>query len=315
MLSLEGLNVHYGKIHVLRDVALRVDAGEVVGLVGPNAAGKTTTLRTVIGLKSRTSGTIRLADQPIEGLSTPERVRLGAVLVPEGRQVFTRYTVRENLVMGAYHRADRNRIEPDIEEIYSLFPRLSERRSQRAGLMSGGEQQMLAIGRGLMSKPRLLMLDEPTLGLAPIMVEEIERIVQALAARGMTILISEQNAAMALRVAHRAYVLSACARHPTPVHGRLTRYERTEAEGCVRNLSRQLRDAVARRKGARHRRSVEGIALPAGLHGDGRRLAGDLRPRALPSLRVRRHIIGAAIALASCAASHSSPCWSAKIEE
>jgi branched-chain amino acid transport system ATP-binding protein len=209
MLSLEGLNVHYGKIHVLRDVALRVDAGEVVGLVGPNAAGKTTTLRTVIGLKSRTSGTIRLADQPIEGLSTPERVRLGAVLVPEGRQVFTRYTVRENLVMGAYHRADRNRIEPDIEEIYSLFPRLSERRSQRAGLMSGGEQQMLAIGRGLMSKPRLLMLDEPTLGLAPIMVEEIERIVQALAARGMTILISEQNAAMALRVAHRAYVLSA----------------------------------------------------------------------------------------------------------
>jgi branched-chain amino acid transport system ATP-binding protein len=195
MLSLEGLNVHYGKIHVLRDVALRVDAGEVVGLVGPNAAGKTTTLRTVIGLKSRTSGTIRLADQPIEGLSTPERVRLGAVLVPEGRQVFTRYTVRENLVMGAYHRADRNRIEPDIEEIYSLFPRLSERRSQRAGLMSGGEQQMLAIGRGLMSKPRLLMLDEPTLGLAPIMVEEIERIVQALAARGMTILISEQNAA------------------------------------------------------------------------------------------------------------------------
>jgi branched-chain amino acid transport system ATP-binding protein len=209
MLSLEGLNVHYGKIHVLRDVALRVDAGEVVGLVGPNAAGKTTTLRTVIGLKSRTSGTIRLADQPIEGLSTPERVRLGAVLVPEGRQVFTRYTVRENLVMGAYHRADRNRIEPDIEEIYSLFPRLSERRSQRAGLMSGGEQQMLAIGRGLMSKPRLLMLDEPTLGLAPIMVEEIERIVQALAARGMTILIAEQNAAMALRVAHRAYVLSA----------------------------------------------------------------------------------------------------------
>jgi branched-chain amino acid transport system ATP-binding protein len=209
MLSLEGLNVHYGKIHVLRDVALRVDAGEVVGLVGPNAAGKTTTLRTVIGLKSRTSGTIRLADPPIDGLSTPERVRLGAVLVPEGRQVFTRYTVRENLVMGAYHRADRNRIEPDIAEIYALFPRLSERRAQRAGLMSGGEQQMLAIGRGLMAKPRLLMLDEPTLGLAPIMVEEIERIVQALAARGMTILISEQNAAMALRVAHRAYVLSA----------------------------------------------------------------------------------------------------------
>jgi len=209
MLTLEGVNVHYGKIHVLRDVTLRVDAGEVVGLVGPNAAGKTTTLRSVIGLKSCTSGTIRLADRPISALSTPERVRLGAVLVPEGRQVFTRYTVRENLVMGAYHRADRGHIEPDIEEIYALFPRLSERRAQRAGLMSGGEQQMLAIGRGLMAKPRLLMLDEPTLGLAPIMVEEIERIVQALAARGMTILIAEQNAAMALRVAHRAYVLSA----------------------------------------------------------------------------------------------------------
>jgi branched-chain amino acid transport system ATP-binding protein len=208
MLTLEAINVHYGKIHVLRDVALRVDEGEVVGLVGPNAAGKTTTLRTVIGLKSCTSGTICVAGQPIGTLSTPERVRMGAVLVPEGRQVFPRYTVRENLVMGAYHRPDRGRIEPDIEEIYTLFPRLSERRAQRAGLMSGGEQQMLAIGRGLMAKPRLLMLDEPTLGLAPIMVEEIERIVQALAARGMTILIAEQNAAMALRVADRAYVLS-----------------------------------------------------------------------------------------------------------
>jgi branched-chain amino acid transport system ATP-binding protein len=209
MLALEGVNVHYGKIHVLRDVSLRVGDGEVVGLVGPNAAGKTATLRAVIGLKACTSGTISLADRPIGGLSTPERVHLGAVLVPEGRQVFTRYTVRENLVMGAYHRADRGRIEPDIDEVYTLFPRLSERRAQRAGLMSGGEQQMLAIGRGLMAKPRLLMLDEPTLGLAPIMVEEIERIVQALAARGMTILIAEQNAAMALRVAHRAYVLSA----------------------------------------------------------------------------------------------------------
>jgi branched-chain amino acid transport system ATP-binding protein len=209
MLALEGLNVHYGKIHVLRDVALRVDEGEVVGLVGPNAAGKTTMLRTVIGLKSSSSGTIRLAGQPIGALSTAERVRLGAVLVPEGRQIFPRYTVRENLVMGAYHRRDRGHIEPDIEEAYTLFPRLSERRAQRAGQMSGGEQQMLAIGRGLMAKPRLLMLDEPTLGLAPIMVEEIERIVQALAARGMTILIAEQNAAMALRVADRAYVLSA----------------------------------------------------------------------------------------------------------
>jgi branched-chain amino acid transport system ATP-binding protein len=207
MLELSGLNVHYGKIHVLRDVALRVAAGEVVALVGPNAAGKTTTMRTVIGLKAPTSGEIRLEGRHVETLSTPARVRLGLVLVPEGRQVFPKYTVAENLMMGAYHRADRNRLDGDVEEVFALFPRLRERRRQKAGLMSGGEQQMLAIGRGLMAKPRVLMLDEPTLGLAPIIVEEIERIVAELAARGMTILIAEQNAAMALRAARRVYVL------------------------------------------------------------------------------------------------------------
>jgi branched-chain amino acid transport system ATP-binding protein len=207
MLALSGLNVHYGKIHVLRDVALRVGPGEVVGLVGPNAAGKTTTLRTLIGLKRMTSGEISFDARPIGDLPTPARVRLGLVLVPEGRQVFPKFSVLDNLTMGAFSRPDRDVLEADLAEIFMLFPRLEERRGQRAGLMSGGEQQMLAIGRGLMAKPRMLLLDEPTLGLAPIVVEEIERIVATLAEKGMTILIAEQNAAMALRVSHRVDVL------------------------------------------------------------------------------------------------------------
>jgi branched-chain amino acid transport system ATP-binding protein len=207
MLALSGLNVHYGKIHVLRDVALRVERGEIVGLVGPNAAGKTTTLRTLIGLKGMTSGEIRFDGQALGGMPTPARVRSGLVLVPEGRQVFPKFSVLDNLTMGAFSRPDRNVLEADLDEIFVLFPKLKERRLQRAGLMSGGEQQMLAIGRGLMAKPRMLLLDEPTLGLAPIIVEEIERIIEALAKKGMTILVAEQNAAMALRVAHRVYVL------------------------------------------------------------------------------------------------------------
>jgi len=207
MLALSGLNVHYGKIHVLRDVALRVERGEIVGLVGPNAAGKTTTLRTLIGLKGMTSGEIRFDEQVLGDMPTPARVRSGLVLVPEGRQVFPKFSVLDNLTMGAFSRADRNVLDADLDEIFVLFPKLKERRLQRAGLMSGGEQQMLAIGRGLMAKPRMLLLDEPTLGLAPIIVEEIERIVETLAKKGMTILIAEQNAAMVLRVAHRVYVL------------------------------------------------------------------------------------------------------------
>jgi branched-chain amino acid transport system ATP-binding protein len=207
MLALSGLNVHYGKIHVLRDVALRVERGEIVGLVGPNAAGKTTTLRTLIGLKGLTSGEIRFDGQALGDTPTPARVRSGLVLVPEGRQVFPKFSVLDNLTMGAFSRADRNVLDADLDEIFALFPKLKERRLQRAGLMSGGEQQMLAIGRGLMAKPRMLLLDEPTLGLAPIIVEEIERIVETLAKKGMTILIAEQNAAMVLRVAHRVYVL------------------------------------------------------------------------------------------------------------
>jgi branched-chain amino acid transport system ATP-binding protein len=208
MLELSGINVHYGKMHVLRDVTLRVALGEVAALVGPNAAGKTTTLRTLVGFKDCTTGTIQFDSQAIQRLSTPDRIRLGIALVPEGRQVFPKFSVFENLRIGAFHRSDRDHLDEDFESVFALFPKLAERRHQKAGLMSGGEQQMLAIGRGLMAKPRLLLLDEPTLGLAPIIVEEIEFAISRLAGEGMTILIAEQNAAMAMRVAHRVYVLT-----------------------------------------------------------------------------------------------------------
>ena len=207
MLELERVNVHYGKNQVLRDVTLSVAAGEIVALIGANAAGKTTTLRATLGLKGLTSGEIRFGGAPITRASTPERVRRRLVLVPEGRQVFVKLTVAENLLMGAYSRPDRDRLDRDLERVYGLFPRLAERRRQLAGSMSGGEQQMLAIARGLMAQPRCLLLDEPTLGLAPIIVDEIARIVRRLAEEGMTILLAEQNAAMALSCASRAYVL------------------------------------------------------------------------------------------------------------
>lgn len=207
MLELSGVNVHYGKIHVLRDVTLHVETGEVAALIGPNAAGKTTTLRALVGLKDCTSGVIRFGTQPIQRLPTSDRIRLGITLVPEGRQVFPKFSVIENLRIGAFQRADRDRLDADFETVFAIFPKLAERRHQKAGLMSGGEQQMLAIARGLMARPRLLLLDEPTLGLAPIIVEEIELAIGRLAGRGMTILLAEQNAAMVMRVAHRVYVL------------------------------------------------------------------------------------------------------------
>ena len=207
MLELNGLKVAYGKRPVLRDLSLTVGQGEVVSLVGSNAAGKTTTLRVVMGLKEPLAGQVRFDGHDITRASTVERVRLGVALSPEGRQVFPKFTVHENLVMGGYHRKDRDHLDPDIAKVFELFPRLAERRNQRAGSMSGGEQQMLAIGRALMARPRCLLLDEPTLGLAPIVVDEISRIVRTLAQGGMTILLAEQNAAMALDVADRAYVL------------------------------------------------------------------------------------------------------------
>ena len=207
MLELEHLTVQFGKHPALRQVSLLVRQGEIVALIGANAAGKTTTLRSIMGLKEASAGTIRFDGENIAQLSTVERVRRGLTLSPEGRQIFPKFTVYENLLMGGFHRADRNKLDNDISRVFRLFPRLGERRHQRALSMSGGEQQMLAIGRALMSRPRCLLLDEPTLGLAPIVVEEIGRIVRDLAGDGMTVLMAEQNAAMALDVADRAYVL------------------------------------------------------------------------------------------------------------
>ena len=207
MIEFDRVNVHYGKNHVLKDVTLKVGKGEVVSLIGSNAAGKTTTLRTALGLKEATSGTLRFDGTDISRLSTHERVGRGLVLVPEGRQVFVKFTVTENLLMGAYHRSDRNNAGRELEGVFDLFPRLRERRTQKAGSMSGGEQQMLAIARGLMAKPHCLLLDEPTLGLAPLIVEEISATVRKLAGGGMTVLLAEQNVAMALACGSRAYVL------------------------------------------------------------------------------------------------------------
>ena len=207
MLELSGIDVHYAKNQVLKQVALMVADREIVALIGANAAGKTTTLRTIMGLKAPSAGTIAFGGAMLNGTTTGERVDRGLALVPEGRQVFPKFSVTENLLMGAYHRRDRNRLDGDLRTLFDMFPRLSERRRQAAGSMSGGEQQMLAIARGLMSKPRCLLLDEPTLGLAPIIVHEIGTVIRRLASDGMTILLAEQNAAMALAVADRAYVL------------------------------------------------------------------------------------------------------------
>jgi branched-chain amino acid transport system ATP-binding protein len=207
MLELQAIDCHYAKVHVLRGVSLRVKEGEIVSIVGPNAAGKTTTLRTIAGLKAPSRGGVRFLGREVTALPAFERVRRGLVLVPEGRQIFPKFTVLQNLMMGAYQRADRDRLDGDLGAVYELFPRLRERQDQRAGSLSGGEQQMLAIARGLMARPRCLLLDEPSLGLAPIIVAEIGRAIRTLARRGLTILLVEQNAAMALELADRAYVL------------------------------------------------------------------------------------------------------------
>ena len=207
LLELNGLSAHFGKKQVLHQMSLSVGEGEVVALIGPNAAGKSTTMRCVLGLKATSAGSIVFCGRCIDALGTSKRVRDGLVLVPEGRQVFTRFSVLDNLLMGAYHRSDRDRIDGDLAKVFGLFPRLAERRAQSAGSMSGGEQQMLAIARGLMSRPRLLFMDEPSLGLAPIVMEEIASAIRHLAAGGLSILLAEQNASFALRMADRAYVI------------------------------------------------------------------------------------------------------------
>lgn len=207
MFEINDLNVHFGGIHALKGISLRVEDGEIVTLIGANGAGKTTTLRTASGLKRPTSGSVAINGTDITNRSAQDRVKMGLVHVPEGRHVFPGMTVLENLELGAYTRKDRAGIAASLDEVYQRFPLLAERRKQTAGTLSGGEQQMLAMGRALMGDPKILLLDEPSMGLAPLLVQEIFDIIRAINEAGTTILLVEQNANMALQVAHRAYVM------------------------------------------------------------------------------------------------------------
>jgi branched-chain amino acid transport system ATP-binding protein len=207
MLRIEGISVFYGAIQALNDVTIDVNQGEVVAIIGSNGAGKSTLLRTISGLLRPRTGEIKFEDQPIHETAAHEIVKLGISHSPEGRRIFTNMSVMENLQLGAITRKDTANIAEDMEAVMKRFPRLRERIKQNAGTMSGGEQQMLAIGRALMSRPRLLLLDEPSLGLAPNLVTEIFKIVTDINAEGTTVLIVEQNAHRALEIAHRAYVL------------------------------------------------------------------------------------------------------------
>ncbi len=207
LLEVENLNVYYGAIHALQGISFRVNEGEIVTLIGANGAGKSTTLRTVSGLLRPRVGSIKFKGQEITITPPDKIVKMGISQVPEGRKIFAPLTVRENLLMGAYTRSDPNEIEKSMERVFTSFPRLKERISQLGGTLSGGEQQMLATGRGLMSQPTLLLLDEPSMGLSPILVEEIFRIIKEINSQGTSILLVEQNALMALSIANRAYVL------------------------------------------------------------------------------------------------------------
>ena len=207
MLEVRGLAVSYGGIRAVKDIDLEVKEGELVTLIGANGAGKTTALKAVAGLLRPAAGTIHYNGRNITARPAHELVRQGLALVPEGRGVFGRLTVEENLAMGAYSRRDRARIAADLDRVYGLLPRLAERRRQHGGTLSGGEQQMLAIGRALMSRPRMLLLDEPSMGLAPQMVQKIFETIRTIATEGVTLLLVEQNAKLALEVSHRGYVM------------------------------------------------------------------------------------------------------------
>ncbi|WP_194712297.1 ABC transporter ATP-binding protein [Noviherbaspirillum soli] len=209
VLKVDGLTVAYGGIQAVKGISLEVREGELITLIGANGAGKTTTLKAITGTlpDCRVEGHIEYAGQPIRGLTSFQLVRRQLAMVPEGRGVFSRMTIHENLLMGAYIRNDKAGIDDDIGKWYDVFPRLKERSTQLAGTLSGGEQQMLAMARALMSHPRLLLLDEPSMGLSPIMVERIFEVVRNVAARGVTILLVEQNARLALQAAHRGYVM------------------------------------------------------------------------------------------------------------
>jgi branched-chain amino acid transport system ATP-binding protein len=206
VLEIEALDVYYGGIHALKGVGLRVEKGEIVSILGNNGAGKTTTLRAISGLVAPRRGKITLEGKPLAGVPAHEIVARGIAHVPEGRRIFARLTVRENLVMGSYLRNDPG-IPDDLDRVFSLFPILRERLTQAAGTLSGGEQQMLAMGRALMARPRLLLLDEPSMGLSPVLVERIFETIVDINKQGTTILLVEQNAAMALAIASRGYVL------------------------------------------------------------------------------------------------------------
>lgn len=207
MLEIRNLNVHFGVIHALKGISITVNEGEIVTLIGANGAGKTTTLRTISGLKKPTDGEILLDGKNITDSSARDRVKMGISQVPEGRRIFSTMTVLENLELGAFLRNDKSEIAKDLDMVYSHFPILADRKKQIAGTLSGGEQQMLAIGRALMSRPRILCLDEPSMGLAPLLVQEIFDIIKEINNSGTTILLIEQNASMALQTADRAYVI------------------------------------------------------------------------------------------------------------
>ena len=207
MLKVNDLQVYYGAIHAIKGITFEVNEGEVVSLIGANGAGKTTTLHAVSGLLKATSGEVSFLSSKIDNLSADKIVRRGIAHVPEGRRVFAQLSVQENLELGAFLVKDKNFIKNEYERVLTLFPRLKERLKQMAGTLSGGEQQMLAIGRALMSNPKMLLMDEPSMGLAPILVKEIFEIIKECNKQGMTILLVEQNAKMALNISHRAYVL------------------------------------------------------------------------------------------------------------
>jgi branched-chain amino acid transport system ATP-binding protein len=207
LLEVKDINVYYGAIHALQGISFHVEEGEIVSLIGANGAGKSTTLKAISGLLPPRSGSIKLRDEHLVNVPAQEIVRRGVIHVPEGRKIFAPLTVQENLEMGAYSRKNPAEIRQTMERVFRSFPRLKERLAQHGGTLSGGEQQMLAIGRGLMAQPKVLLLDEPSMGLAPILVEEIFAIIKEINAQGVAILMVEQNALMALSVANRGYVL------------------------------------------------------------------------------------------------------------
>ena len=207
LLELQDVHSYYGNIHALKGISLTVDKGEIVTLIGANGAGKSTTLRTISGIIKPRVGSVRLAGERIDELPAHKVVERGVLQSPEGRRIFPRLSVQENLEMGAFTRTDKPGIAEDMERVFGLFPRLKERVTQKGGTLSGGEQQMLAIGRALMGKPKVLLLDEPSMGLAPVLVEQIFSIIKDINTQGTTILLVEQNALMALGIAHRGYVL------------------------------------------------------------------------------------------------------------